>query len=208
MPKRIDLSGQRFGRLTVIERAENSKGGKAQWLCKCDCGNETIVAGDKLRKKHSKSCGCLRSIITKASKTIHGGRKTRLYNIWSKIKERCYNPHSKSFSNYGGSGIAMYEEWRTDFTAFRDWALSNGYADNFSIDRININGNYEPSNCRWVDKTTQANNRKTNRTILYNGETHTLAEWQRITGISQSTIKTRLNAGWPIERALTETPHK
>lgn len=233
MGKPIDLTGSKFNRLTVISRAENSKDGRARWLCRCDCGNERIISGKCLRNGHTQSCGCLNKEITSKNSFIdrtgerfgrltvlsraddyvakngkhhvrwncicdcgnvavvdvtqlvtghtkscgclkdeklsvgnikHGGRYDRLYKVYHNMKNRCYNKNSKDYKYYGGNGITICDEWLNDYTAFKTWAYDNGYDDSAkrmqcTIDRIDVNGNYEPSNCRWVDMVTQSRNR-------------------------------------------------
>lgn len=207
MPKFIDLSGQRFGRLTVLERAGRDKRGQTLWLCKCDCGNESIIRSSNLKRGISTSCGCFRNEKTSQRRKIHGQKHSRLYTIWGNMKKRCSSPNDPAFKYYGGREITVCVEWEKSFVAFRDWALSNGYADNLTIDRIDVNGNYCPENCRWADVQTQMNNTRRNHTITFNGETHTLSEWSRLSGINYMSLKTRLRRGWTIERALT-TPTK
>lgn len=202
MSKLIDLTGKKFGRLTVIERTEN-KGKSTMWLCKCDCGNERIVSRNNLSTGHSMSCGCLKKETITKIKTTHGKRDTRLYHIWSSMKGRCITTSNHKYKNYGGRGITICEEWLNDFQAFYDWAMANGYSDDLSIDRIDVNGNYEPSNCRWTDAKTQMNNMTTNRLITYNGKTQTVSQWADETGINRGTLITRFNLGWEEERALT-----
>ena len=191
-------AGEKYNRLTVIRTLEGRK-----VLCRCECGNETIVFEDNLKRGHTRSCGCLKAeIIAAGAHTKHGGRHTRLYEIWRSMKQRCSNPNKINYERYGGRGISVCEEWKNSYQAFREWALSNGYRDDLSLDRIDNSGNYEPSNCRWETATAQSNNRRSNHTLTVNGETHTIAEWARITGINQGNILARVRLGWSPEKAL------
>lgn len=199
-----DLTGEKFERLTVIERAEN-KNGRVAWLCNCECGKSVVVIAKDLKNGHTKSCGCLqREIATQrmAMRKTHGKTNTRLYHIWHGIKERCCSVNYVHYKNYGGRGITVCDEWLHDFQAFYDWALANGYADNLTIDRIDNNKGYSPDNCRWVTMKEQQNNRRNNRLITYNGKTQTISQWSEEKNINKRTLIDRLNHGWSTERAL------
>lgn len=206
--KCINLIGQKFNRLLVIERAENSKDGSSRWKCKCDCGNTIIVSRTHLIHNHTKSCGCLNHDTLK--RMTHNKSDTRLYSIYYKMKSRCYNTKQKGYKNYGGRGIKVCKEWldkENGFMNFYNWAMNNGYKDNLTIDRIDVNGNYEPNNCRWATIKEQANNKRNNRYLTYNGEKHTIQEWTKIIGISRATIENRIELGLSIEKILDKTIH-
>ena len=200
-----DITGKKYGRLTVINRVGRNKSGSITWLCKCDCGKEIVTSGKALRGGETRSCGCGRNekiaAIGKENAT-HGGRHTKLYSHWSIMKARCYNPKHNRYELYGGRGITVCAEWVNSFEVFRDWALANGYRDGLTIDRKDNDGPYSPDNCRWATAKQQGNNRRCNRMITCNGETHTLAEWAELTGIKRQTIQTRLTRGWTVSRAL------
>ena len=162
----IDLTGQKFHRLTVIKRhPENNKQNKPMWVCKCDCGQIVVVTGSDLKSGNTKSCGCWDKEVGRNKLTTHGYSKTRLYQIWSNMKDRCYNPNNKRYEDYGGRGIFVCDEWRHDFMAFRGWAYQNGYDDTApfgqcTIDRANNNDGYTPYNCVWSTLRQQAHNKR------------------------------------------------
>ena len=205
LKEREDLTGEKFNKLTVIEPINKDKKYEYKWKCLCDCGNYCIVSSNSLKTGHTKSCGCLQGEHHHDSSHIEG--KTRLYRIWTNIKQRCLNPNKKEYNLYGQRGITICKEWKESYNSFKQWSLSNGYADNLSIDRIDVNGNYEPSNCRWTNAKTQANNTRTNKIITFNGETHTLSQWRDKMGFKRGVIEYRLQKGWSIEKTLT-TPVK
>ena len=158
-----DISGQKFGMLTVIKRAGVHPGRNSTWLCVCECGSERVVRGSALRTGHTISCGCYHSKLMKEKLTKHDGSRTRLYKVWTSMKHRCHNSADANFQHYGGRGISVCDEWRNSFKEFQDWALSNGYRQGLTIDRINNDGNYEPSNCRWTTMSEQNRNQRPRR---------------------------------------------
>lgn len=209
----VDLTGQRFGHLTVVEfvgRRRHPGGGvSSMWKCQCECGNECIVSNSGLRSG-TQSCGCKRIKRGKESHLYkHGESNTRLYKIWSDMKKRCYSKNYKDFNNYGGKGVRICDEWigENGYESFRDWAISHGYDENAeegkcTIDRINVDGNYEPKNCRWADASEQANNRTTSRFLTYKGVTHTVAEWAKILNVPYARLQSRIYLGWSAEDTI------
>lgn len=218
-----DLTGKKFGRLTVLSQAETHRepSGKAvvMWNVRCDCGKKFVVSGGSLRNGNTQSCGCLNREIVKAVNTTHGKSYYRLYRIWSGMKQRCHNPNCHNYNDYGGRGITVCTEWKDNFQAFYDWAMANGYNPNAkrgecTIDRINNNDGYKPSNCRWGGMDIQeqsCNKRKSQRTAFNNGKEKLeingvkkfLYEWCKYYGLSISTVRIRLRNGWDKITAIT-----
>lgn len=174
------------------------------WHCKCECGNERIVTGIHLTSGHTTSCGCKKAEVSGSRFRTHGMKHTRLYRIWEGMKSRCTIKTVPSFKHYGGRGIKICDDWLNSFESFHDWAISNGYTDDLSIDRIDVNGNYEPSNCRWVSMKKQSYNKRTSVLITHNGETHGLKEWSDIIGVDYYTMYSRYKAGKTPEQILSK----
>jgi hypothetical protein len=203
MKKVFDITGKKFGKLTVL-RQEYIKNHSVYWLCQCDCGKECVVKGDKIKSGHTKSCGCKKHEIWGGKRT-HGETKTRLYAIWGGMITRCRNMNrEKAKKDYQDRGIGVCPEW-TDFSVFQAWALANGYSEDFTIDRIDNDKGYFPGNCRWADAKTQANNKRNNINLSFNNETHTVAQWAEIMDIKYGTLYNRILKGWNVEDAL-KTP--
>lgn len=180
---RPDLTGQKFGRWTVIEKSEK-KHGKISYLCKCDCGEVRVVTADTLLNGRSMSCGCLQKDIVSQNETTHGMTHERIYAIYYNMRNRCCNPNDDRYKDYGGRGISICPEWldKDGFINFCNWSMKNGYTDELSIDRINVDGNYEPSNCRWATNEEQANNKRNCIYFTFFGVTKNLKEWCKCIG--------------------------
>lgn len=205
--KILDIKGKRFGKLIAIERVKNVKK-KVSWKCLCDCGKETNVLTTNLTSNRIKSCGCLKNQKLIERSTKHNQRHTKLYEVWKTMKQRCSNPNHKSYHNYGGRGIIVCDEWKNNYQAFYEWSMNNGYKEGLSIDRINNDGNYEPSNCRWTDKITQNNNTRQNKPIIIDGVSKTIHQWANEYNIPVNLVRNRIyNLHWDIVKALT-TPKK
>lgn len=192
MGVKVELArGQRFGRWTVLEEA-GRKHGAVMWKCQCDCGTIKDVSSGHLRNGRSVSCGCYnREVIT-----THGKSHTKLHRTWTSMKLRCTNPNAQEADRYINRGIKVCDEWLNSYETFEEWALANGYRDGLSLDRIDNDGNYEPSNCRWATAKEQCRNRSTNYILTVDGKSHCLSEWAEIVGIKASTIHTRKRRGW------------
>lgn len=212
MSKLIDITNQRFGRLIAICRGKK-KNGKSYWVCRCDCGKEVSVYLNRLKTGSTKSCGCLRNELTSKRQRRHGLTKTSLHNAWLNMKNRCENPKFNEFHRYGGRGITYCEEWKS-FKSFMEWALKNGFSDEksengrniLSLDRIDLDGNYEPTNCKWSTAFEQAKNKC--NTVLYNykGIDYTLTELMDFAKVADRyTVSRRIKNGWTVENAV-DTP--
>lgn len=203
-----DLTGQRFGRLTVLRRIEDhyyQKSGRhdVQYKCRCDCGEVVNVLGIHLRSGHTSSCGCFRADTARATMTTHGMSGKRIHNIWKGMLERCINTRHNNYEIYGGRGITVCDEWRNSFEDFFEWSMSNGYTEELTLDRIDVNRGYFPDNCRWVTQREQCNNTRRNINVEINGEVHTLKQWTEIFGLKYGTIASRVKRGWTPLAALT-----
>lgn len=208
MSKQIDIAGKRYGLLVPLYRVENDKYGRSAWMCKCDCGTKKVISANDMRSGKTRSCGCLekynRSIFGTRSKRTHQMKNTRIYHIWQGAKNRVFNQNDKHWPDYGGRGITMCKEWATSFECFRDWAFANGYSENLTIDRIDVNGDYCPENCRWVTKADQQRNKRNNRYYTYNGKTQLIPAWAKEFGVTDSTIRSRIRRGEKPEKVFFE----
>ena len=201
MSKLIDITGEKYGMLTVIARAENDARGGTMWECLCECGNKTIVSKSNLKLGVTKSCGCLRKSTKPTRK--HGESHTKLYNIWNSMIRRCEDPKWHPYKNYGGRGIKVCAEWH-DYTVFRQWANETRVGEGLTIERLDVNGDYCPENCTWVDRKTQANNRRSCVVYEYNGESHNLTQWCSIYNLPYWTVRSRIvKHGWSFEKAIS-----
>lgn len=201
MSKRIDLKGKKYNRWTVLNFSK-VKNKRRYWICQCDCGNIREVNTSALINGSSKSCGCLHNENVK--RTMNGLSKTKLYRNYSNIKQRCFNPKFPLYKNYGGRGIIMCDEWKNDFMSFYNWAMSNDYKENLTIDRIDVNGNYEPNNCRWITMKEQYHNRTDNVYYIVNNNKKCLAELCEEYNMPYQTVRKRLERGENIIKALTK----
>ena len=185
----VDHSGEKFGEWTIIKKIDTEK-----YLAKCSCGTEKIVFYNNLKRGLSTNCGCIQNEKCRKRMTTHGKSKSKIYMVWAGMKRRCYNPNQKSYPDYGGRGIKMCDDWKENFESFYKWSMENGYIEGeVEIDRIDVNGNYCPENCRWADAKTQGQNKRNNIVVEINGETHILSEWCRILGVKRNTVKSRIS---------------
>jgi hypothetical protein len=200
--KTEDLTGKRFERLVVIEKVGKTNRGSTLWKCQCDCGTVKLVVHAKLTSGNTKSCGCWRA--EKFHHTTHGLGKPPTYGVWVNMKTRCYNTKTHNYNAYGERGIEVCDEWRNSFKEFHDWAMTHGYKSGLTLDRIDVNGDYCPENCRWVTLEVQGNNRRDNRFIEYGGKRQTISQWARELGMNYDTLRNRITNGWSVEDALTK----
>lgn len=204
-----DYTGHKFGRLTALRFTgkRTTPSNNSIWVFQCDCGNvvERTIPWSSTKVP---SCGCyVKERMSNLNKT-HGGRHDRLYLVWMGMRRRCFDKNANEYKNYGGRGITVCDEWK-DYAKFREWAMTSGYDETAkrqgcTIDRIDVNGNYEPQNCRWADAKTQNNNRRNNRLVEYNNETKTLKQWSEELGLDYELILRRINSGWKVERAFSQ----
>ena len=187
------IIGKRFGKLVVVELDHVNNG--TYWRCKCDCGREKIIRRGQLTSGDTISCGCYWEEKHGTFGLKHGMSKSKLYAVWSGMVQRCTNPKASNYYRYGGRGITICDEWRTNSKAFFDWAIANGYSEGLTIERVDNSGSYCPENCRWVGRVTQQNNTRRNHFVTWNGVTHSIAEWSRLLGINHATLRYRVNHG-------------
>jgi hypothetical protein len=204
----VDLTGTKFGRLTVLGLdQERSTKKRKYWTCLCDCGTQCSKYGDNIKAEKVKSCGCLvkeSQLKTAAKRKQFTHEQLKMRHIWQLIMRRCYNPQDCTYKYYGGRGITVCKRWH-DFNLF--YEDMSPRPPKFSLDRIANDGNYSPGNCRWTDAKTQANNRRGNRLETINGTTKTVSEWCEIYGIKNpSMIYQRLKRGWTMHDALSVPP--
>ena len=200
-----DLTDQKFGRLTARAFVGIGKHGCALWLCDCECGKQTTVQGSSLTSRQTKSCGCLHNeAISRPHPpytATHGMTNTKVWIAWQSMRRRCDYPRAANYSLYGGRGIKVCDRWNS-FESFLD-DMGEPPTPEHSLDRIDTNGDYEPENCRWATRKEQQNNKRNNRILEYNGESHTVTEWAARSGIQKITLFKRLQSGWAITKALT-----
>lgn len=193
MPKTYDLTGQKFGRLTVLKCTGQDKHHDNTFLCKCDCGNEKIVAGYRLKNGHTQSCGCYNREVTSEYFTKHGLSTEPLYFVWKAMIARCENPENPNYFRYGERGISVCDEWH-DVETFYKWALE-GYEEGLEIDRVNNDGGYSPDNCKWSTRSEQLRNTRRNVLVELNGVTKPLIDWANEYGLKVNTIQYRYYRG-------------
>ena len=198
----LDLTGQTFGRLTVVEISGRRARGLKEWRCSCSCGGTIVVPTDRLRAGKTKSCGCLRG----ENFATHGKYHAPEHNSWSNMIQRCTNPRNRKFYAYGARGITVCDRWLTSFENFLT-DMGSRPGPEYSIERVENDKGYEKANCKWATRTEQQRNTRRNRTLTYRGETKCRAQWAQERGLSPEALRSRLRKGWSVERALT-TPSR
>lgn len=202
MPAPLHITpGDRYGRLVVVAEAPKRRKMR-HFLCRCDCGNTITTRLSALRNGKSKSCGCLRVEQNRTANLTHGLSHRPLYRTWHGMKQRCLNPNAVAYEHYGGRGITICDEW-LEYEPFHRWALANGYRKGLSIERIDVDGNYEPSNCTWIARNRQTENTRRSRPVTFRGETKILKHWARDLGLPAKLLRNRLNRGWSVEKAFS-----
>lgn len=203
MTKKLQIEGKRFGKILVIKKSSKTRNNKTYWLCKCDCGIMKDIIGSSLTSGNTKSCGCKTIEATIRRNTTHGLAKHALYSTYRGMLQRCNYKKHISYKDYGGRGIKVCQEW-SEFIPFYNWATNNGYQEHLTLDRIDVNGNYKPSNCRWATTKEQARNTSRNKFITYKGRKETLSFWSEYFNIGHKTISYRLNQGWDLEKVFSK----
>lgn len=188
----IDRSGQTFGRLTLLKRVSTGDG-RSRYLCKCLCGEEKLILASSIVGGKTKSCGCLRAELTSKSRRSHGYSNKRIYKIWTNMKSRCLNPSTQAYQHYGGRNILIHDQW-LEFDCFKQWAEANGYQEDLTIERIDVNGNYEPSNCCWIERAFQSRNTRATTYFTLSGEKRPLIEWCEMFRVDLNCAHKRLYA--------------
>ncbi len=198
------LLGQKFGRLTVLDRDKSNNTKHAYWICQCECGKIKSIRSAHLRSGGTISCGCYSAEMAAKRKTTHNLYGNRIYRIWANMIQRCKNPHEKCYKNYGGRGISVCQEWVENFLSFHSYVISLVDSDNekMTLDRIDNDGNYEPGNVRWATRKQQGRNTRTVKMVTYKGKTQCLLDWSLELSLDKGTIRERLKRGMTIEQAL------
>lgn len=200
--KKRDLTGMRSGHIVAISYNTKTDNGGCKWNVRCDCGEEFVVWAEQVTRQRTKQCRKCRNKLISVMRSTHGQRKSTTYSTWSQMIDRCTNPKSGNWDNYGGRGITICNQWKDSFENFlKDMGER---PEGKTIDRKNNDGNYEPENCHWASATEQGNNRRTNKTITFNGKSQTFSEWGRELGIDKTLIRQRVLSGWPVEKVLSQ----
>jgi hypothetical protein len=199
----VDLTGQTFGRLTALEYDSKI----CRWLCLCECGRKKWIFSSALTRGNTRSCGCLKSQLAREAHLTHGKSGSKVFNTWVHMRDRCFNPKSKFYKDYGGRGITVCERWLVFENFYADMGDPAEGAERISLDRKDNNGDYELGNCRWATQKMQTDNQRRSRFHEYQGESHTLNDWAKIKGVSYKQLRQRVyQRGWDFEEAITMPP--